>query len=337
MASEEAATPEKCKIVELEHWFFSKIENLRFQIDGASGKPVVVIPFKKTEAYLSFSAVAKEFAIASDSPDGIMLALVGSGLKYVKGLFPGDPLPTEILTGEASWTLLPKHILLAHQRVAMRLVSLMSANEPTVTDPIILLQMAGDPEVKKKVNEAFALAAVKLGLPAECKEEVIGFVNTLANEMAYIEALRDLFDQMLRMREKIQLARRKYSREPLQRETMDQVARLMEKAVKEYAVVFDEIASHTSEIIEMLRNLAEEIAYIRRHRDDLHVRLLAWQELLAQWASVQVERSMVLTELIHSTHRFLAPRFMTVVDWLEVAQKERQKSGKNSKSVMAWR
>ena len=147
-----------------------------------------------------------------------MMARIAMGLKYVKVLFLGDPLPKDTLNGEASWTLSPKHILIAHQRVAMRLVNLMSADEPTVTDPAELMKMADDPMVKKKINQAFAVAAEKLGLPTERKEEVIGFVNQLANEMADIQALRDRFDKIVMMREKIQLARTKYSREPLVRE-----------------------------------------------------------------------------------------------------------------------
>jgi hypothetical protein len=336
MSDQQPDTIENRQIVELEHWFFSKMEGLRFQADDLSGQPRVVVPYQKTEAGLSFAAIAKEFAISPESPDGIMLARIATGLKYVKGLFPGDPLPKEILTGEASWTLSPKHILIAHQRVAMRLVSLMSGDEPTISDPAELLKMVDDPAIKKKINVAFGVAAEKLGLPPEQKGEVIEFVNRLANEMAYIEALRERFDDVIVVREKVQLARKKYSREPLVRETTDQVARLIEKAAKEYGGVFKEIDAHTAEIMEMLRNLADEIIYIRRHRDDLHVRLLAWDDLLTLWAETKVECSMKVTELIRATHRFLAPRFLTAIDWLEMARQERMKSNRGPVKSMSW-
>jgi len=336
MSDQQGAIADNRQTIALEHWFFNKMEGLRFQVDELSGQPRVIVPYQKTEASLPFASIAKEFGIAPESPDALMLARIATGLKYVKGLFPGDPLPKEILTGEASWSLSPKHILIAHQRVAMRLVSLMSADEPTVTDPVELLKMVDDPAIKKKINAAFGVAAEKLGLPPEQKEEVIGFVNKLANEIAYIEALREIYNEIIDMREKIQLARKKYSREPLVRETADQVARLIEKATKEYGAVFEGIDGHTADIMEMLRNLAEEINYIRRLRDDLHIRLLAWDDLLTRWEEITVECSMKVTELIRATHRFLAPRFMTVVDWLDVARQERMKSNRGPIKAMAW-
>ncbi len=218
----------------------------------------------------------------------------------------------------------------------MRLVNLMSADEPTVTDPAELLQLVDDPSIKKKINDAFAMAAEMLGLPLERKEEVIAFVNNLANEMAYIEALRDRFDKITAMRDKIQLARKTYSREPLIRETVDQVARLVEKAITQYSAIFEEIDAHTNEVMTMLRNLASEIGYIRQHRDDLHIRLLVWDDLLTEWSETRVLCSLKVTELIRATHRFLAPRFMTVVDWLDMAREEQMKSMRRSGKGMSW-
>ena len=114
------------------------------------------------------------------------------------------------------------------------------------------------------------------------------------------------------------------------------MARLIERAAKDYLVIFAEIDAHTGEIMEMLRNLTEEINYIRRHRDDLHVRLLAWDDLSTKWSDVQVECSMKITELISRNPPLLAPRFMTVVDWLEVARRERMKSNRGPVKSMAW-
>ncbi len=117
MPSEQSAVDAPCESVKFDHWFFKKMEGLRFQADERSGQPRVIVPFQKTEACMTFAAVAKEFGIAAETPDGVMLSRIASGLKYVKGLFPGDPLPKEILTGEASWALAPRYILIAHQRV----------------------------------------------------------------------------------------------------------------------------------------------------------------------------------------------------------------------------
>ncbi len=321
------------EIVQFEHWFFRKVGGLRFQADEFTGQPKVIVPFMRTEACLSFPAVMKEFDIGAETADGQMLARVAAGLRYVKGLYPGDPLPAEIITGEASWTVEPHHIRIARQRVAMGLIRLVSGDTPAVNDRVELLRLADDPVVRKKVNAAFAIAAERLGMAADRKEEVIGFVDRLVHELAYIEALHERLDDIDRMRQKIQLTRRKYSREPLLREVVDQVARLVERATRQYSAVFDEIAAHTCEIMTMLRNLAEEIRSIRAYRDDLRVRFLAWDDLLEKWMEIRVECSLRVTELIQATHRFLAPRFMTAVDWLELARRER---GTVTLKAVAW-
>ncbi len=318
----ECDTPTK---VELEHWFFHKVDGIRFQTHEATGQPGVVVILGKNESFLPLSSVIKEFDLRPETPDGRTLAAIGKGLKYVKGLLLGDPLPKEILTGEATWSLAPVHLKSAHQRVAMLLLGLVSDAETPITDPSEFAKRADDPVIKRKVNEAFTVAAEQLGLAASQKQEVVEYVNTLASELGYVEALRERLFSIDQMRVKIQSLRKRYSREPLVRETVDQVARLIGAATKLYTAIFKEVDAHVSDIISMLRDLESEIKYIRRHRDDLHVRFMAWDDILMQWAAPQVEFSMKATELIQATHRFLAPRFMTFTDWLAVARSEQKK------------
>ncbi len=322
--------------VELDHWFFKKVEGIRFQLHQVTGQPGVMITMAKNEAFLTLSSLKKEFQIDSGTLDGQMLGMVSDGLKYVKGLLIGDELPKEIMTGEASWKLTPKHLAVAHQRVAMRLITLVSTDEPTTTDPAELLALADDPEVKKKINESFEVAAIELGMRREQKEEVIEFVNTLAHELGYIEFLREKFLKIDSMRERIQKVRVLHSRTVSIRESSDQVARLMERAVKEYQVMFDEIDERTSAVVPLLREIDDSIEYIRKKRDDLHVRFMAWDDLLAQWEPRLVEYSFKVSELLRDTHQFLAPRFMTFTDWTAIAREEQKKRSRLRIQPMAW-
>src|SRR5579859_4293538 len=228
--------PEQRTHVELDHWFFHKVEGIRFQLHQTTSQPGVTINMAKNEAFLTLASLKKEFAIEPVSPDGLMLNQIADGLKYVKGL----------LIGEESWEPTAMHVAIAHQRVGMRLITLVSTDEPTTTDPKELLALADDPAIKKKINEAFEVAAVELGMQREQKQEVIAFVDTLAGEMAYIEFLREKFMQMDAVRERVQKVRTLHSRTPSIRESSDQVARLMERAVKEYQAMFDAIDERTS-------------------------------------------------------------------------------------------
>lgn len=322
--------------VELEHWFFKKVEGVRFQLHQSTGQAGVVITMAKNEAFLPLSSLKKEFNIEGNSPDGLMLTRIADGLKYVKGLLIGDPLPKEIMTGEASWLPSPKHHAIAHQRVAMRLITLVSTDEPTTTDPTELLALADDPAIKKKINESFEVAAVELGMKPEQKQEVIGFVNTLAGELGYIEFLREKFLRIDNMRERIQKVRTLHSRTISIRESSDQVARLIERAKSEYQAIFDDIDNRTSAVVPLLRDIDESIEYIRKVRDDLHVRFLAWDDLLKEWEPRLIEYSMMVGELLRKTHQFLAPRFMTFTDWTAIAREEQKKRARLRIQPMAW-
>jgi hypothetical protein len=322
--------------VELEHWFFKKVEGVRFQLHQSTGQPGVTITMAKNEAFLTLTSLRKEFQIEGNSPDGLMLTRIGDGLKYVKGLLIGDELPLEIITGEASWKPSPKHLAIAHQRVAMRLITLVSTDEPTTSDPAELLALADDPGVKKKINESFEVAAVELGMRPEDKQEVIEFVNTLAGELGYIEFLREKFLRIDTVRERIQKVRRLHARTVSIAESSDQVARLIERAKLEYQLIFDEIDDRTSAVVPLLREIDDSITFIRKVRDDLHVRFMAWDDVLKMWEPNLVEYSVQVNELLRKTHQFLAPRFMSFTDWTSVARQEQQKRAKLRIQPMAW-
>lgn len=320
--------------IELEHWFFRKVDGVRFQLHQQTGQPGVTITMAKNEAFLTLAALKKEFDIGPATPDGLMLNRIADGLKYVKGLLIGDELPKEILTGEASWEPSAKHVAIAHQRVGMRLVSLVSDEEQTATDASELLALADNPTIKKKINEAFDVAARELG--KENKQEVIDLVEIMAKELGYIEFLREKFGKIDSMRERIQKVRVLHSRTVSIRESSDQVARLIERAKAEYQAMFDAIDDRISDVVPMLRNIDESIVYIRRMRDDLHIRFLAWDNLLDEWKANLVEYSIKVNELLRTTHQFLAPRFMSFTDWTAVAREEAKKRAKMKVQPMAW-
>src|SRR5579859_5432327 len=298
------------------HWFFHKMEDVFFQISAVDKEPTLVAKYAKNDVVLTLKGIMKEFDIDPTGADGLMLEQVGKGLKYVKGLRIGDPLPKEILTREASWSLSKRHQEIAYQRVSLQLVNWMSGGETMITDPDELLQLAEDPAIKKQISAAFGEAAEKLGYGRDEKEKVVKHVEELARELAYIEALRDRFRRIKIMDDKIQGLRRLYGREKSVLEIADQVARLGERAVKEFEQLFMEVDAQTGEILSVLRNLSTQIPYIRDKRDDLHIRLMAWDDILDRWQQTEVKASQQNLTLIRDTYKFLAPRFMVVKEWV---------------------
>lgn len=333
--------------ITMEHAFFTKLEDVHFRLAAQDNEPLMVIHFAKNEVALPFLGIKRELGLADDSPDGKMLDLVAKALKYVKGLRIGDPIPKEVLTREASWALSERHMKIAFQRIGVQLVNWMTGGQDLITDPEQLLQLADDPKIKATINQAFGEVAEKLGLGRDHKEEVIVHVKTLAHELAYIEALRDGFRHVEAMERKVQDLRRIYGRERSVLEVADQVARLGERAVAEFKEQFLEVDAQTGEILAVLRNLENQIAYIRDKRDEIHIRLMAWEDILTEWDGVIVKHSPDKPELLRRAYQFLAPRYMMVNEWVlmtkprppgpqSTSQMGRSNSPGKSSKIMQW-
>lgn len=345
-------TPRAHERVEFRHSFFQKLEGLYFRVSEQTGEPVGMVRLGDNDIALPLRGIRKELKLAEDDPDGRMLDLVGEGLQYVRFLKPGDPLPRELTTREASWSPGERHKLIAHQRLTIQLVSWLSGEERVVTNPDELQQVAEDPATRKRVVTAFDEAAERLGIGRARKHEVVDHLEHLTNELSYIEALRDLYQAIKGMEAKIQGLRKLYGHERSVLDIADPVARLMVVAVKELGALFMQVDAQTCEIMGLLRNIDNHTAYIRMVRDELHKRMMAWDEILAKWARVKVEMGTDKPDLLRETYHFLAPRFMQVNEWILVTklhEKEKEPQGvslmgtaggqkkiKFAKGVMEW-
>ena len=73
----------------------------------------------------------------------------------------------------------------------------------------------------------------------------------------------------LQNRRKVQALRRIYSADRSMIETTDQVARLSQRALKMFRDYFEQIDAQTGEILAMLKNIDNQIDYIRSVRDEV--------------------------------------------------------------------
>jgi len=309
------STPKETdQVVAFEHAFFRKVDDIYFRIDQPTDQPVAVVTLGEEQVSLPLDGIRKEFAIDGDSPDGRMLALLSKGLKFVKGLRMGDPVPLEVLTGDASWEPKEKHRQIAYHRLSMQVLGWLSGDEHVITNPDELLQVAGDPTFRRRVNDAFDQAAEALSLPS--KEDVTHLLADLAKDLAYIEALRDEFNTMKRSLTKALALRKIFANEHSLLTTANSMLRLFNLAVEDYTREFETVDAQTGEIMAALRNLDMVKQYLHRHRDDLRVRLVVWEDILKAWQAHSMKPGRSLEDLMGETYRFLAPRYMPVDEWV---------------------
>jgi hypothetical protein len=212
------------------------------------------------------------------------------------------------------------HLKIANARLQWQLVTWLNSGtgaEEQALDAESILQVADDPGRKAQVQQAFAKAAQTLGLAT--REDVIRQVEDLAQELAYIEALRDrLLRRVKSMAEKLSRMAQSYHGDGPHLETLTQVRRLTGIALKLIARRFEELDAQTGEVMAALRNAESQRAFIRSNRDWLYRTQRAWQSLLLEWdvAGTSFDEGMML--LLGRSYQFLAPRFMPVTEWTAV-------------------
>jgi hypothetical protein len=316
----------------LAHPLFTTLGEPLFRRAETDGAPVMVVMLGEREAAIPLRSLQREFGIPDDSDDGRMLALIAQSLDFVSGLRIGDTLPAEVCSGEASWEPDEMHLKIANARLQWQLVVWLSSGTGGDTpnlDADALMQVADDPVRKQQVQQAFTKAAEALGLPT--REAVVQLVEELAQELAYIEALRDrLLRRVKAMMEKLNRMAQTYRGDGSHLETLTQVRRLTAAAVQQIARRFEELDAQTGEVMAALRNADSQRTFIRSNRDWLYRAQRAWQTLLSDWdvAGSGFDEGMML--LLNHSYQFLAPRYMPVTEWIAVLRpgkkqkKERQ-------------
>jgi uncharacterized protein YukE len=220
------------------------------------------------------------------------------------------------------------HLALASGRLRMQLVAWLNAGTAADAPEMnaeTLLRMADDPAVRRQVQDALDHAATALGLDGQ--QAVVQLLEDLAQELAFVEALRDrLLRPIQAMARTIEHMVQSWRGDASQMETLTQVRRLTKVALKEIARRFDELDAQTGEVMATLRNADSQRAFIRSGRDWLYRSQRAWQPIVDQWDAAGTNYDEVSRSLLISTYRFLAPRYMPVTEWLSPARSDRSKA-----------
>ena len=330
MTHEDDPVPERCL---LSHPVFTMLGAVSFRRARTDGTPVMVVTLGEREAVVPLRALQREFGIGDDSPDGRMLGLIAESLGYVCGLSLGDLLPSEVISGRASWEPSAEHKRLAMNIIRLQLLSWIDpeAADPAKGDPLVRLEQ--EPALRQKVQLAFERAATELDLPDS--SAVVALVGELAGELAYIEALRDrLLRPVQAITARLERLAAAYRGDSQRQESVGRVTRLALSARHAFQERFDELAAQTGEVMSALRNMESQQTFIRSIRDQLYREQRAWQAILDAWAGADPAEE-VPWDLIMRTYQFLAPRYMPVTEWTPAGRAQRPPAGKQVQA-MSW-
>jgi hypothetical protein len=317
MSASTSWTPDHCQ---LRHPVFATFRNPLFRRAEGDNAAVMVIELGDNDVAIPLTLIQRAFGISAESNDGVVLGLITESLDFVSCLRIGDPLPAEIVTGQASWQPDETHLRISNARLQWQLMNWLNdggAGDEMSIAPESLLQLADDPARRQLVQQAFAKAADVLGLPNG--EAVVAQMEELGRELAYIDVLRErLLRRVKVMVGKLNRIAQSFCSDGWRRATITRVCQLAATALTRIGQRFDEL--QTGEVMAALRNTERQQAFIRSNRDWLYLSQLAWQPLLVQWDAVSTSINDEMLLLLNQTYRFLAPRFMPVTEWIATSR-----------------
>ncbi len=292
----------------------------RFVLKGPDKTPTFRVSMGELEGVIDVDILRKEFHLGSDTHDGRLVDTAVAALRYVPDVKPGDTIPTELLTGEASWAVGPRHKRIAEQRLQVQLLSWVSGKELLLTDPKEIANFLQQLENKEKLRKAFHDAAKAIGY--DDTEMVIRQLELLARELCYIEALRDRFNMIPLIAEKMAELSKSYGGDRSAKMELNRVQTLLKSGVAEYSELFSEVDAQTGEIISALKSIDRQVSYIRRKRDELHFLIMQWDPHIEDLSKWHARPNPETDKALHSLYRFLAPRFSTGRSLLAARNKE---------------
>lgn len=290
-----------------------KLPNALFALNPATFEPVYKVEIGESRGVIPLTNLKDTFSIDEESDDGRLLLVVASSLRFVRQIRPGDSIPTEILDGSASWPIDDSHRERAQARVFCSAIAALTGQAPRNLDTALLTTMAAGDESKKMVRDRAHDMARLIGLPPERSHEVLDRIESLSNELAFIEALRDYFQEAFALRNKLAiLARRVRDRDAIQE--LKRVNQLLQTPLAKLQAAFDEVDGQTGEAIPALRSVDKIVALIRFRRDELHFATLDWEDPLRMWRDIDLDHGNVMPAVKH-LYRFLAQRYLTTQVW----------------------
>jgi len=298
-----------------EHKIF-KVDGAHFSLTGQDRVPALRVRVGELEASIPLESLCAEFGIDEDSQDGKLLETVRKGLNYVKDIRPGDTIPRELLDGSASWSIEEKHMERAKNRLMVQIAQWVAGTSVVNPQESDIQAELAKPETKERIQKGISEIAQKLGMGEERKQEVLDLVDRIARELAYIEALRDRFAHASAIQSKLiqVIALHRSDRQFIAE--VQRVRTLMDPPIRDFSFIFDQVDAQTGEILTVLKSYDKQINFIREMRDELHKKIMIWDEVIDAWDIDLSTRSKGIREAVQSTYRFVAYNFPQAQDWL---------------------
>jgi len=309
----EADLPETVHF-DFKHRLFT-IDGCVFRKTSDGSEVALLVPMGDVHAALPVHQIRQEFEIDPESDDEQLMQWAAQALQYVRQIYPGDSIPSEVLTGKAPWMVEEKFLTLARARIAMLVVAWKTDEDISKLKTKDILEHAESAESKAILESSYDEIATELELGEGKRDHIIELMDKLAQELSYVEALREKFLELRHMQAKLKSLYSTYQGEKAITEAITRCNSLLEVPIKEQFEKFAEFDTYMTDIINIMRHFDAQVNFIRGERDAFRQTYMLWENLLTQWNEFPGGRNDVTNSLVNETYRFAAQHFVRTADW----------------------
>lgn len=279
-------------------------------------KPMFHVTYGDLHAQIEIRSLRRGFAIEPKSPDDRMLDVVERSLRFVREIRPNDSIPREVLDGTASWATDESHRAAAHGRLTLQLASWMTGNIAYVKRNQIA-SLTNNPAVIERVQKAVSEIAQRIGIANEEKHLIIDRIAAYAKELSYVEAIRERFENVRAIEQKIAKLVSMYKNDRLLGENLMRVAALIKGPIGSFDMQFTALDKSIADIVGICQNYDEKVVALRKTRDDLFEQYMMWQPTLETWESLSLDNKddKSAEEAVRNIFQFLARHYPQQTAW----------------------
>lgn len=316
---ETTTAAEEEKTVQFEHAFFATNADGYFRLDDGSRRPVYVVNLGDQTGVVPVSAIRQEIGSA-DGADQSMLDCVVDALKYARSIRIGDTLPSEVISGEASWQPEERHRKTANRRIVAAMVRWSGEWDGPVVQTRDLRRFLAEQVDQRKLARSIDKLERTLAETGDGQGNVQPILNKLTDELSYVETQRERVEHIRRIGNILDHLRRAGSG---QANDVQEIAAVL-RVFNNMMVQFDEKLARVDQAIGDLHDAVlrhDAVSDLMRQiRDDLRLELFAWEERLEEWNKITPRNfdALAVTAMIGDLYRFLAPLYAPVDQWSRI-------------------
>ena len=305
------------KTVEFQHPYFRTNADGYFRLDDTNRRPVYVVSLGDQAGIVSFYSIRQELMAGEHGADQAMLDAVAAALNYVAEIRIGDDLPSEIVTGEASWQPAPHHAKLASGRVVASLVKWHELHSDPIARPHQLQRFLSAKVDRAKISAALRALDDAVGAELGGMLALNPILKEMVGKLAYIEALRESIERVRRIGDILETVRRIGGGQANDTHEVAAVLRVFNHMMRSFD---DQLCSIDTRLHDMPAAVGDTAAlyeHMRGVRNRLRCQLVAWEDQLDIWQGVD-RNQIKLTEVapkVGALYRFLAPQYSPVDEW----------------------